>query len=86
MATHKLKLKPFPVPNEVYMEMPVGLKQDGVHPLPKLSIEEIDMDALDELATEWLGALYASRKAKSPFRNTKEDRPMAMPYNHRDVS
>ncbi len=81
MAHHKLTLKPFPVPTEAVMEMPVGLKQDGLSRLPTVKVEDLDRDAVDELAEQWLKALYASRKQKSPFSNENNNNNIAMPYD-----
>jgi len=81
MAHHKLKLKPFPVPTHVTLEMPAGLKQDGIKSLPIIQINELALEAVDELAEEWLKALYASRNSRSPFRNSNADIAMpAIPY------
>lgn len=65
MTTIAMKLKHWTVPNFANIEMPPGLKQDGVKELPSIPIAELDAEALTSLAHQWLTDLYA-KAGKAP--------------------
>lgn len=53
MATLNLTLKPFPIPDKVVIEMPVGRKQDGIQPLPTIALTDLDEATLQVLIEEF---------------------------------
>ena len=53
MANVSLKLKPFPIPDKVVVELPAGLKQDGMQPLPTLTLAQLSDETLAELIEEF---------------------------------
>jgi len=55
-------------PDEAVIDMPARPNQDGVQPLPKVAVEELEPAALDALAKQWLDHLYAKCGRGSPFR------------------
>lgn len=67
MATVEMKLKPFPVPDAAVVDLGPGRKEDGVQRLPTIPVEELSANAVEDLAFEWLSALYASRGERCPF-------------------
>ena len=58
MADVKLKLKPLPVPNFVYVEMPSSPRQVFAEG-PKCAIHELDADVLEELIGDFGRAMRA---------------------------
>lgn len=66
-TTMGMTFRAFTVPNFVSLSMPARPKQEGMHPLPSLAIQDLSPDALDALAARWLDNLYASCKRPSPF-------------------
>lgn len=66
MATVELKLKPFNVPAFAHVDLP---EREGKTSLsPAIPIAELSEDAIEDLAMEWLEALYANRGKRCPFR------------------
>lgn len=53
MANVSLKLRPFAVPDKVVVELPPGLKQDGMQPLPTLTLAQLSDETLAELIEEF---------------------------------
>lgn len=72
--TTTVNLKPWPVPDHATVELPPQPKQAGMQALPTIPLGELDPDALDNLAQEWLDNLYANVKRRSPFYSTAKDR------------
>lgn len=58
MATIEMKLKPLPVPDHAVVDEPPRPKQEGLHELRKIPLAELPYGVLQELAHEWLVALY----------------------------
>ena len=65
MATIETRLKPWQVPDKVYIEEPARPKQDGLHALRTIPISELPADTLRAMAHDWLTALYD--KAGKPY-------------------
>lgn len=53
MAEIIQKLKTPSVPSFIFMEMPVGRKQDGFTEAPKISIADLSNETLEEIASDW---------------------------------
>jgi hypothetical protein len=60
MATVSLELTPFEVPTHVTVKMPPGKRQDGMTPLPKLALNELDDEVLAALIDEFAAAVMAA--------------------------
>ena len=58
MATVNLKLKPFTVPTEVFVDTKPGLRQDGIRPLPALKLTELSPVDLDAMCEEFRTAVF----------------------------
>jgi hypothetical protein len=58
MASVLLELNPFPVPTGVTVKLRPGLKQDGIRPLPVLSLVEISPVDLDALCEEFRTSVF----------------------------
>lgn len=67
MASTKIDLQPFAVPTDAVVKLPARPKQDGILKLPRIPLESLDANALDDLAQTWLDNLYASVKRRPPF-------------------
>jgi hypothetical protein len=59
MATLSLPIKPFEVPEFVYLDMPAGRKQDGIQGLPKIYLADLDDASLASLIEEFSAAVMA---------------------------
>jgi hypothetical protein len=64
MATIEVKLKPFNVPNNVLVDEPARPRQEGMHEPRSIPVSELPASTLQEMASEWLFALY--NKAGKP--------------------
>ena len=62
MATLPLKVKPFEVPQYVYLDMPPGRKQDGIIGLPKIYLQELPNEVLEELIKEFTAAVMKAAR------------------------
>jgi hypothetical protein len=60
MATFSMKLKPFPIPETVIIEMPPGKREDGIKPLPTLPLSALDEETLNTLIQEFAEAVLAA--------------------------
>jgi hypothetical protein len=49
----KLKIHAFTVPNSVTLEMPTGLRQDGMQRLPRVYLKELNENLLSDLCDEF---------------------------------
>lgn len=49
MPTLPLNIKPFIIPDVVYLELPVGRRQDGMQPLPQVKLADVPRDTLEEM-------------------------------------
>jgi hypothetical protein len=58
--------KHFQVPNFAIMDMPPGLRQDGLMELPKLPIAQLDAAVLDALVGAWLRDVYSKAGRSAP--------------------
>ncbi len=58
MASIEMKLKPWQTPNYAQVELPSAPKQEGVRELPSVHVSELSLEALDDLARQWLTDLY----------------------------
>lgn len=58
MATVNLELRPFPVPNEVFVQTKPGLRQDGIRPLPALKLTELSPVDLDAMCEEFRTSVF----------------------------
>lgn len=63
MATHALKLKAPQVPNYIFLDMPVGRRQDGFE-APKMDVAMLTDEQLREIGAEWLDALIKNAHAR----------------------
>lgn len=61
-----MAIKPFPVPESVYLDMPPGRKQDGIRELPKVLLADLSDEQLVELCEEFTAAIFkgAGRELK----------------------
>lgn len=62
MATLPLKVRPFDVPTHVTVELPPGRRQDGVQPLPKISLDNLPDDVLAALIEEFTEAVMKAAR------------------------
>ena len=70
MASISVKLKPFPVPTEVVIELPgSGLKQDGMTKLPTLKLSELDVATAEAMIEEFATAVMNA--VQPPAKITK---------------
>ena len=53
MATFSMKLRPFPIPSEVILDMPAGKREDGMKALPTLPLSALDEDTLNAMIAEF---------------------------------
>lgn len=56
-------------PNYATLSLPVRGKGEGMAELPSFPVADLDPDALDALAAQWLDHLYAKAGRASPFVN-----------------
>lgn len=64
-ATIKVDLRPFQIPNFVTIDLKTPSKSDTS--AASVPISELDHDALDALAEQWLDALYKKANKRNPF-------------------
>ena len=62
MATLPLKIKPFAVPEDVVLDMPPGRKQDGPIGLPRIRLQDLPDEVLDQLITEFAEAVMKAAR------------------------
>lgn len=62
MANLPLKVRPFDVPTHVTLELPAGRRQDGVQALPKIALESLPDDVLEQLITEFAEAVMKAAR------------------------
>lgn len=60
-------LNPWQTPNFATVIIPPGKREDGIRPAPTIAVADLDAEALDELAREWLNELYLKAKKPCPF-------------------
>jgi len=64
MANLPLKIRPFEVPTHVTLELPAGRRQDGAQALPKISLESLPDDVLEQLITEFAEAVMKAARSE----------------------
>lgn len=69
MAEISVKLKPWSVPEEVIVDMPPGLKQDGMVPLPRFKLCDISLDAMNDMIKEFEHNVRALRERQRSAKN-----------------
>jgi len=52
-----LNVRPFPVPTDVYLELPPKSKQEGFNPIA-ISIKDVDVETLDHLCIEFRSNVF----------------------------
>jgi hypothetical protein len=60
MATMKLELNPFDVPDHVTVKLPPGRREDGMQALPTIALQDIDEETLASLCDEFTEAVFAA--------------------------
>ncbi len=66
MPEHKIKLRPFQVPNFVLGEERPGGRQDGPHITPGFALKEIDAETLAQLCRDFRAAVFAKAGKVDP--------------------
>lgn len=65
MVTISLKVKPFEVPTDVFIDLPgTGKREDGMQALPKLKLNQVDAATLEAMIGEWVEAVMAAAAVK----------------------
>ena len=59
----KVRLKPFMVPNFAVLQLDANVAGDG----SGIPIKDLDSDALEQLAYQWIDALFAKAGKRNPF-------------------
>jgi hypothetical protein len=67
----KVSFRAWPVPDSASLDVPPGLKQEGMKPVPTFPLTELDDEVVDALAQRWLDNLYANRAQDAPFTYRK---------------
>lgn len=62
MATHQLKLVPFPIVKELRLQMPPRRREDGPLPIPGLPLSEVSVDTLIELCDDFKASMLIERQ------------------------
>lgn len=61
--TIKMDVLPFPVPDDVKIKV-IGLKQDGLKPLPTYPLSALDYDGLDQLCKDFRREVFKKAKIR----------------------
>lgn len=62
MATHQLKLVPFPIVKSVTLQMPPRGREEGMLKMPGLPLSEISVDTLVELCDDFKAKMLMERE------------------------
>ena len=75
----KIKLQPLRVPVCVFVEPPVGERQEGFRPVEKYKLEELPPSTLAKLANQFRIDLFAQAKQEDPALKYQSAGLEAMP-------
>lgn len=77
MAKVQVELKPFPVPDCVFLKTQPGLRQHGMQAVPTLQLTELSPVDLDAMCEEFRTAVF-NAAGYNPFFNRPEAQLAAM--------
>lgn len=70
-VTAPVTYRAWKAPNFATLDMPPGLKQDGLKELPSIPVADLPAVAMDALAQQWLDHLYGKIGRANPFKLTE---------------